>query len=352
MRLKQAVRMTAVLAVALGGTGLTQLAKAATVTVDGQQLATSVAPIQRNGRTLVPMRDIFQALGASVAWNNQTQGITATRGGTPAANVGLQIGSRFATVNGRGVTLDQPAVLYRGNTMVPMRFVAEALGAQVNWNGATEVAAITTGNHVAVAGLRQISVPQGAVVKVTLDSALSSATARRGDRFTSTVVSQNPGDSEFPAGSKIEGVVSDATSQDGNAPGMLDLSFQSVVLPGGSRYPLDGSLIALDSANVDTSTPGRIMGKTGSGKDNKLVVIGIGAGVGFVLGKLIKQNTTLTTLLGAVAGYVIDKKKGDKNSPTEAMIPTNLQLGVRLNRSMTYADAGGYYNQRSTFYKM
>lgn len=336
---------------ALASTGLTQIAPAAEVTLNGRPLATSVAPIQRSGRTLVPMRDIFQALGANVAWNGQTQSIAATRGAT---NIGLQIGNRAATVNGRQVYLDQPAALYHGATMVPMRFVAEALGAQVGWNSATEVAAITTGtgSGQAVAGLRQINVPEGAVVKVKLDGQLSSATARRGDRFTSTVVSANPGDSEFPAGSKIEGVVSDVQNQNGDTPGMLDLAFQSVILPGGTRYPLDGLLTSLDSKSVDASNPGRIMGKAGSGKDNKLVVIGIGAGVGFVLGKLIKQNTTLTTLLGAVAGYVIDKKKGDQNKPTEAVLPANMELGVRLNRAMTYADVSGYYNQRSTYYKM
>lgn len=361
MKMKQDIKGAGVIAVALAGTGLTQMAEAAMVTLNGQPMATSVAPIQRNGRTLVPMRDIFQALGANVSWNSLTQGITATRGGT---NIGLQLGNRAATVNGQRVYLEQSPILYNGSTMVPMRFVAEALGAQVNWNPRAEIAAITTqdgrvaryngggqgyGGH-AVAGARTISVPAGAVVRVRLDNQLSSATARTGDRFTATVLSNSPGDSEFPAGSKLVGVVSDAEQKNGKNPGVLDLDFQSVVMPGGARYPLRGSLTSLDNNNVDRSNPGRIMAKSSGSSKDKLKVIGIGAGAGFLLGKVLKTNSTLTTALGALGGYLYGKKNSDK--AREAVLPAGTELAVRLDRNVSYADATGYYDQRSRYFKM
>lgn len=361
MKAKQNIKKVGIVALAVAGTGLSSVAQAAQVSLNGQPLPTSVSPIMRNGRTLVPMRDIFQALGANVSWNGLTQGITATRGGT---NVSLQIGNRNAVVNGQQVALEQPAIVYHGSTMVPLRFVSEAMGAQVNWNPNSEIAAISTDGRVAqlpgiqqggqqVAGARQISVPAGAVVRVTLDNGLSSATARNGDRFTATVDSQNPGDSEFPPGSKLVGVVSEVQSKNGNQPGVLDLDFQSVELPGGQRVPLRGSLISLDNNSVDSSTRGRIMAKQGASNNNKdrLKVIGIGAGAGFLLGKLLKQNSTLSAVLGAAGGYLYDKKK-NKNDVREAEVPAGTQLGVRLDRNITYADASNYYNQRSAYFKM
>src|SRR5688500_18640410 len=115
--IRQIVSGTALMTLTLTGNGLIQRAEAAMVTLNGQPLQTSVAPIQRNGRTLVPMRDIFQALGASVNWNGSTQSIAAKRGDT---NVGLQMGRRAASINGRAVSLDQAPILYRGSTMVPL----------------------------------------------------------------------------------------------------------------------------------------------------------------------------------------------------------------------------------------
>ncbi|MBV9866084.1 MAG: copper amine oxidase N-terminal domain-containing protein [Abitibacteriaceae bacterium] len=357
MKAKQNIKKVGIVALAVAGTGLTSVAQAAQVSLNGQPLPTSVSPIMRSGRTLVPMRDIFQALGANVSWNGLTQGITATRGGT---NISLQIGNRNAVVNGQRVALEQPAVVYHGSTMVPLRFVSEAMGAQVNWNPVSEIAAISTDGRVAqvpggqqVAGARQISVPAGAVVRVTLDNSLSSATARTGDRFTATVDSQNPGDSEFPPGSKLVGVVSEVQPKNGNQPGVLDLDFRSVELPGGQRVPLRGSLISLDNNSVDTSTRGRIMAKQGASNNNKdrLKVIGIGAGAGFLLGKLLKQNSTLAAVLGAAGGYLYDRKK-NKNDVREAELPAGTPLGVRLDRNITYADASNYYNQRSAYFKM
>jgi hypothetical protein len=346
--IRQVVSGTGLMTLALAGGALTQSVEAAMVTLNGQPLQTSVAPIQRNGRTLVPMRDIFQALGASVNWNGYTQSIAATRGET---NVGLQMGRRAASINGRTVSLDQAPILYRGSTMVPLRFVSEAMGAKVNWNGAAEIAAITTSGQQ-VAGVRTITVPAGSVMKVSLGTDLSSATSRVGDPFVATVNSQAPGDSEFPAGSRIEGVVREAQAKSGSNPGVLDLDFRSVTLPDGTRYPLQASLISLDNASVDTSTAGRITAKKTSGKSgsDRLKVIGIGAGAGFLLGKLLKKNSTLTAVLGAAGGYLYSNKSS-KGEVREAMVPTGTELGVRVDRNLAYADRNNYYAQRSTYIK-
>lgn len=105
-----------------------------TVTVDGQTLAFDVPPAVEQGRTLVPLRAIFEALGADVAWDSATQTVTGTRGAT---TVRLTIGSTTAYVSGQAVTLDVPGKIVDGRTLVPLRFVGEGLGADVVYDGAT-----------------------------------------------------------------------------------------------------------------------------------------------------------------------------------------------------------------------
>ena len=112
------------------------------VVLDGKNLSFDVPPQIINGRTLVPLRVIFEALGASVRWSDLTQTVTAVRGNTTVA---LQIGSSILIKNGTPITLDVPAQLIDSRTMVPARAVAEAFGADVRWSDSTQTVTITTG---------------------------------------------------------------------------------------------------------------------------------------------------------------------------------------------------------------
>jgi hypothetical protein len=100
-----------------------------------------VAPIIVNGRVLVPLRAIFEALGATVVWNANDQSIVATKG---SITINLQIGSTTALNNGAQVTLDTAPQIVGGRTLVPARFVSEALGAQVTWDATNQKVNITT----------------------------------------------------------------------------------------------------------------------------------------------------------------------------------------------------------------
>lgn len=357
------------LLLSLAGTAHADIA----VNLNGQPLATSVSPLQVGGRTLVPMRDIFEALGAQLTWNPLAQTITAQRDLT---TIQLAINNPNALVNGRNVVLEQPAQLVNGRTFVPLRFVAEATGAQVNWNGPLQLVSIRSLDIAApnpvivanqfpldplpvqqfpdnplpiqgtqVAAARTLSVPDGAVIPVQIDQALSSATTRVGQTFTATVISRRLGDSEFPAGTKIEGRVIEARPSENNQPGVLDLDWTSAVLPNGSRVPLRGELTSLDTSNVQM-TGGRIVAN-GAKKNDRLKVIGIGAGAGFVLGRVLKTNSTVTTILGAAGGYLFGKSRDRKAE--EATIAANTTLGVRLNDAVRYADADDYFGSRSNF---
>jgi len=111
------------------------------ITIDGRPLVTDVPPEIRNGRTLVPFRAIFEALGARVEWDERTNTV---RGISGHITVRLPIGQNLAFVNGAPVTIDVPPQIISGRTMVPGRFVAETLGSTVEWNAATNAVAIRT----------------------------------------------------------------------------------------------------------------------------------------------------------------------------------------------------------------
>ncbi|SMP57834.1 stalk domain-containing protein [Anoxynatronum buryatiense] len=111
------------------------------VTVDDVLLQMDVPPALIEGRTLVPLRAIFESLGAEVEWNDQTRTVTGRKGTT---TVVLPIGSRYPTVNGAPVEIDVPGTLVNGRTMVPARFVSESFGGQVVWDGANHQIHIST----------------------------------------------------------------------------------------------------------------------------------------------------------------------------------------------------------------
>ncbi|HNX29711.1 MAG TPA: stalk domain-containing protein [Syntrophomonadaceae bacterium] len=112
------------------------------VIIDGQPLAfTDARPVIEQGRTLVPLRAIFEAMGANVGWNQDTRTVTAVKSGT---TVVLQIGSSASMVNGQVKQLDVPAQIINGRTLVPLRFISEAFGAVVNWDSASQTVFIQT----------------------------------------------------------------------------------------------------------------------------------------------------------------------------------------------------------------
>lgn len=111
------------------------------VYLDGETLAFDQPPIISNGRTLVPLRGIFEALGAEVGWDNATQTVSAEKGETI---VYLFIGQKTAYINGEATELDVPAQIVNNRTLVPLRFVSEALGANVAWDGNTRTVTITS----------------------------------------------------------------------------------------------------------------------------------------------------------------------------------------------------------------
>lgn len=110
------------------------------VVINGSPLNMDVPPVIVNERTLVPLRAIFEALGAEVSWDQGTETVTGTRGST---TVILKINRPEAMVNGSARKLDVPPQIMEGRTMVPARFIAESLGSRVDWDGDSRTVIIT-----------------------------------------------------------------------------------------------------------------------------------------------------------------------------------------------------------------
>ena len=117
-----------------------------TVTINGTPLVSDVAPQIVNDRTMLPMRAIFEALGANVTWMGEDKLIFATKGDSMIV---LQIDNPKMSVQkigndeNIGVNLDTPPYIKDDRTMVPVRAIAESLDAKVEWLGETKTVVIT-----------------------------------------------------------------------------------------------------------------------------------------------------------------------------------------------------------------
>lgn len=112
---------------------------AITVVVNGRTLPSDPPPVEVSDRVLLPMRMVFEALQATVDWEAATQTAEAVRGNT---TVRMTINQATAYVSGEAVALDVPPKLINGHTYVPVRFPAEAFGAEVGWEPTTQTVTI------------------------------------------------------------------------------------------------------------------------------------------------------------------------------------------------------------------
>ncbi len=126
-------------------------ALAVTVVVNGQPLPPYPPALQRQGRVMLPMRMVFESLGAEVKWEAVSRTAIGIRGDI---TVRMSINSRVAFINERSVILDVPPQLIGGLTYMPVRFPAEAFGADVGWHGPSQTVTIS------LAPLAEVEPPQ------------------------------------------------------------------------------------------------------------------------------------------------------------------------------------------------
>jgi serine protease Do len=117
------------------------LATGVSVYVDGVRLNLPLEPVIESGTTLVPMRPIFEALGAEVSWDSLNNEVKAIKGNT---TIILPVGKKVAIINGYIHNLTVPSKIVNHYTLVPLRFISEAFGGEVDWDEASKVITINT----------------------------------------------------------------------------------------------------------------------------------------------------------------------------------------------------------------
>lgn len=103
-----------------------------TVEISGRRIDFSVDPVIYNERTMVPLRGIFEELGAVVSWNGDTKTVTAKKG---VEKITITVGETKLYVNGKAHIIDTPPFIINGSTLVPVRAIAEGFGCDVLWDG-------------------------------------------------------------------------------------------------------------------------------------------------------------------------------------------------------------------------
>jgi hypothetical protein len=137
-RAKIAWSLVVVFVAVIAFTAIQAKANTITIVVNGQQVGFDQPPIERSGRVFVPLRGVFERLGASVVYDNGV--INATGNGH---TVSVRIGSNLAIVDNNQERIDVAPFLVGSRTLVPLRFVSQALGASVDYNYNTQTVTIS-----------------------------------------------------------------------------------------------------------------------------------------------------------------------------------------------------------------
>jgi diketogulonate reductase-like aldo/keto reductase len=108
--------------------------------VEGPIDENGTVPVIQDGRTLLPVRAVVEAMGGNVEWDDATRTVTLTQGGIV---IEMVIGSATLRLNGAPQTMDVAPAIISSRTMLPIRFIAEGFGYAVSWDGATRTVTIT-----------------------------------------------------------------------------------------------------------------------------------------------------------------------------------------------------------------
>lgn len=138
---KRLLTLTLVLCMLLSSVAVVNAAGNIRVKLDGQFLTFDTEPLIVGGRTMVPLRGIFEALGATVLWDNTTRTVTSFNEETI---VKCTIGENEMYVNNEVRVMDIAPMIIEGRTLVPARFVAEAFDCDVQWDANNRIVNITS----------------------------------------------------------------------------------------------------------------------------------------------------------------------------------------------------------------
>lgn len=272
-----------------------------TTELNGSRVNFDQPPIMQDGRVLVPLRGIFENLGATVLYTPANKTIKATGDGN---TVELTLGQRQAFVNGQQVYLDVPADTINGRTMVPLRFVSEAMGAEVKWSAASRTVAIerdAMNDDIVSDGNNSPQQPIATRPDITNLIHNARGTLRPGDQLTVTMTGEPGSQARF----SILGAINDVTMREVSS----------------GRY--EGSLRITEGMNVNNGT------LVGYLKKNNLETVKE-AGYDVTIASTGNGNSNGTIALTPSPGSIVNQAR-----PTlQAVFPEAIRSGTasfRLN---------------------
>lgn len=270
------------------------------VQVNGVNLALSQAPFDQGGRVFVPLRAVFEGLNAGVAYDNGT--INATSGDR---TVQVKIGSNQAIVNGQQTFLDAAPFIQGSTTMVPLRFVSEALGATVDYDATGAI------------NISQAKVPiaSGLAINTTLGTELNTATAYVGQPITLNVQQPGSGGAAALSGATIYGEVVDVQAAHQGVNPSLAISVNAIKLAGSSaQQPISAKVVRMNpvQGNNFTKEAGGTLG---------------GMLLGNWIGKSLNNNQG--GLIGAAGGYLLTS-----NSKTNLDVAAGSAVTLQLTDAL------------------
>ena len=181
---------------------------------------------------------------------------------------------------------------------------------------------------------RYYTVAADQVIRVRMDSELTSRTARIGDRFSASVTEPVYGESGVevvPVGSKVWGRVTVVNRAQRRKPGNIAVSFYQVELPNRARHVINGSLTSLQTDRVNADNESTVRGRSNQKRD--AVFIGGGAATGALIGAIAGGGKGAA--IGAIVGGALGTGARVYEKEQEADVKSGTEFGVILNRSVS-----------------
>jgi hypothetical protein len=279
------------------------------VTINGAPANVNPEPIERGGRVFVPLRGVFEQLGASVVYANGQ--INATGNGR---TISLKIGSTEALIDGQAQTLEIAPFIENSSTYVPLRFISQALGATVNYESSNRMVSIVTAaaQAAAAAPTPLPALPVGTTIIGTLSRDISTATAQVGDAFAINLMPPYPNDDPVFTNAYIRGHVASVTRAGQGTRAQLALSLDQIVFTDGRTMPISGHV-----ATVDEKHKSALLQQAAGALGGMLA--------GNVLGKILFKSS-LGGPAGAVGGFLYAN-----NLKTDFTVPKSSTITVQTD---------------------
>jgi len=228
------------------------------VNLDGQALTfpDTQPTLMYSDNVMVPVRPVLEHMGGEVHWDAATKTVTANVKGK---EIELKIYEPVATVDGKYQDLQNAPVMVDGRTMIPMRFLVDAFGAEVNWSETDKVLSIDTNGAVAQENnatepSQPLTLYEGQTIPVVLDTPLDSINSQEGDTFTATVNGYDKYDA-IPGGTTVEGHVVAVHPMVGDQVGSLELAFDRMIFANGETLAIDGTPVSIYNDPIRPSGP-------------------------------------------------------------------------------------------------